>query len=90
MEVLTAFVRERSPLSEDIEAKSLSHTLQTLGGKPKLSTDVQSALTVIGRQPQNQNGYIGYLELSSSNLAGADLSGVNFRGANWWQAMPLI
>lgn len=62
VEVLAAFVRENA------EATS------QYGGKPTPSTDVQAALTVLGRRPDR-------FELNSLDLHDADLRGSNLEGA---------
>jgi hypothetical protein len=78
MEVLTAFVREKCPLKKEEEGarKQL----------PKIPTDIQAALTVIGRRdiekdPENQK-----LDLSRVNIAGANLREAQLQGANLYQA----
>jgi hypothetical protein len=78
MEVLSAFVREKPPLKEDLEDKKAEGE-QPL---PKLRTDVQAALTVIGRRnpekdPENQK----------LNLSKADIAGANLRKANLQRAL---
>ena len=87
MEVLTAFVREKSPLKEEEEREQL----------PKIPTDIQAALTVIGRRDLEQDIENEILNLRNTNLrgatfryaklqridfSGADLERANFQGAN--------
>jgi uncharacterized protein YjbI with pentapeptide repeats len=81
VEVLSAFVRDHAPIAA---------TTSPLGPM----TDVQAALTVLGRQPKSRyqppNLYKAYLNgvnlsgayLRGANLIGADLSGANLLGAN--------
>ena len=91
MEVLTAYVRERSPWSEE-KAKD----------EPKLlPTDIQAVLTVLGRRKwieketqrpdlrgtNLRNAYfsqfhLGRVHLNRAHLEGADLSGAHLEGAS--------
>ena len=81
MEVLTAFVREKRPLEEQL---------------PKIPTDIQAALTVIGRRDTEKDIENEILNLRNTNLrgatfryaklqridfSGADLQRANFQGA---------
>ena len=85
MEVLTAFVRENAPLKKEEEQES-----------PKIHTDIQAALTVIGRRnckndPKNQrldlrNIYIRGADLREANLQRADLRLANLKEANLIEA----
>jgi len=78
MEVLTAYVRNKSPLPKG--------WLETPIGQrkplPSVTTDVQSALTVIGRREVKNDPEGKALDLSRSNLSGADLRGAKLDGAN--------
>ncbi|MEH2287005.1 pentapeptide repeat-containing protein [Nostoc sp.] len=66
MEVLTAFVRENAPLKKDEEQEST-----------KIRTDIQAALTVIGRRnAENEQ------EKQSLDLSNIDIRGVNLIKAN--------
>jgi len=89
MEVLTAFVREHSPLVQaDVDTSALS-----------TRSDVQAAVTVIGRrdrrydhQPVNLmavalvSADLAEADLTGAILAGADLTGANLIGANLTRA----
>ena len=67
-DVLTAFVRERSPYKQ--------------GGKTlKVKADIQSALTVIGRRESANDGKVK-VNLSGANLKEADLRGARLTGAD--------
>jgi uncharacterized protein YjbI with pentapeptide repeats len=71
VEVLSAFVREHSHPSTDED--------------DKLTTDVQAAVTVLGRLPQRRHVSRGNLEgahLQGANLEGAHLEGAHLRGAH--------
>ncbi|MBD1880300.1 pentapeptide repeat-containing protein [Coleofasciculus sp. FACHB-T130] len=77
MEVLTAFVREKAPLKEEqIQQEQL----------PKIPTDIQAALTVIGRRDVDEDPENQRLNLQHTNLDGADLSAANLQGANLFGA----
>jgi hypothetical protein len=86
MEVLTAFVRNKSPVPKGW-ADATPQKRQLL---PDVTTDVQSALTVIGRRvAENDNvsrtPYTRFrrLDLQSSNLSSADLTRANLKNTNF-------
>ena len=68
-EVLCAFVRERAPWEED------------RGVPARFGSDVQAALTVIGRRRRELDRAGDALDLRRSDLRGADLKGLDLRGA---------
>ena len=79
LEALCAFVRE--------------NTIGKTASKDKPATDVQAALTVIGRRTEGPGAVdlanvsipganLSDANLSGANLSGADLSGANLSGAN--------
>jgi len=74
MEVLTAYVRSKSPLPEGW-IKAAPEKRKPL---PNITIDVQSALAVIARR-EAKNDQGKSLDLSSSNLSGAVLSGADIR-----------
>ena len=82
MEVLTAYVRNKSPLPKD--------WFKTPPEKRKplepVATDVQSALTVIGRREAKQDPAGKYLNLMHSNLSGSNLYEANLTDAYLWFA----
>jgi Pentapeptide repeats (8 copies) len=90
VEVLSAFVREHSdPAHTDSEpsmAKVLSAFLEGDGepaaeqpdSKPKPTTDVRAAVSVLGRLPSRLN--VPGVDLSRVDFAGAALSGANLSG----------
>ncbi len=90
IEVLTAYVREKSPLPKVSEAKGSqpknSKQPTPLANSPKFPTDVQSALTAIGRRDPSRGGEGKRLDLSNSYLSYANLSGANLSGANLYGA----
>ncbi|WP_442946379.1 pentapeptide repeat-containing protein [Nostoc sp. 'Peltigera membranacea cyanobiont' 210A] len=80
MEVLTAFVRENAPLKKDEEQES-----------PKICTDIQAALTVIGRRNckndlENQRLNLDNINIKRAQLKGANLQGADLREANLQKA----
>ena len=92
MEVLTAFVRERSkPPKSNPKQTLLTDFLPSepsqVNTPPKIATDVQAALTVIkqrDRKKEEPHQHINLSEtyLSGTNLSGAYFSYVNLSGAN--------
>ncbi|WP_176726996.1 pentapeptide repeat-containing protein, partial [Nostoc sp. KVJ20] len=103
MEVLTAFVRENAPLKDFSEKNTgYRHSLiivntwnyqkpKEIEEKLKLETDIQAALTVIGRRKsenelENQSLDLNNVDirgaiLYKANLQGADLNKANLQGA---------
>ncbi|PSB28815.1 pentapeptide repeat-containing protein [Stenomitos frigidus] len=95
MEVLTAFVRERSPVEPiqkpQVKESFAEHYLQpqseTEAKLMPVTKDVQAALTVIGRREVKNDPDQKSLDLSDTNLNSADLyraqlEGAKFEGAN--------
>jgi uncharacterized protein YjbI with pentapeptide repeats len=91
MEVLTAFVREKSPVSiEAVEQQEQSED----GDNPSTQmakqrnppTDIQAALTVIGRRKTEQDPEGLWIDLSETNLEGANLDGAQLDGAQLTEA----
>ncbi len=78
MEVLTAYVRNKSPVPKEWIATPIAKRKPL----PVVTTDVQSALTVIGRRETNNDSQWKRLDLSNSNLSGADLDRASLIGAN--------
>jgi len=74
MEVLTAFVRENRPLKEEEEGER-----EQLA---KIPTDIQAALTVIGRRNCENEEENQRLDLHNTDIRGADLTGANLKKAN--------
>ena len=84
MEVLTAYVRERSPAPEK------SRDGEESDPKP-VTPDIQAILTVVGRRrvefdPPEQNLDLSGTNLSGAHLHRANLSGMDLCGANLSQA----
>lgn len=75
MEVLMAFARNKSPLPKDWKHDSEQKL-------PRVTADVQSALTVIRRREVMKDPKAEFLDLSSTNLSHANLYAANLKGAN--------
>jgi len=104
MEVLTAYVREHAPWSPSSEEPVPSEGESAASNTPRATedtsrrpttptTDVQAALTVIGRRElDHEKGAYRHLDLALTDLRGADLrkarlegarlEGANLQGAN--------
>ncbi|CAI7974671.1 conserved hypothetical protein [Frankia sp. Hr75.2] len=77
VEVLSAFVRERSRLPTPDPAGTPHQPAPAVPRQP--STDVQTALTVLGRLPVREN--VPRADLSGADLTGARLIKANLAGA---------
>lgn len=75
MEVLVAFVRNKSPLPKDWKPDSKQQLTD-------VTTDVQSVLTVMGRRDVRHDQGGESLNLEITNLSGADLIRSKLSGAN--------
>ena len=88
MEILTAFVRENSPVTqqEDQTEESFiceeAQSSSLLGELPKIRTDIQAALTTIARRNIDQDPENQKLDLSSTDIRWADLQGAKLRGVD--------
>jgi len=78
MEVLTAYVRNKSPVPKGWKSTP-SEKRKPLEA---VATDVKSALTVIGRREAKQDPEGQWLDLRHSNLSGANLNHANLNHAN--------
>ena len=75
MEVLCAYLRERATFDPNVPAS------------PRLPTDVQAVLTVLGRRTTaHEDGHSFRLDLRRTDLRGADLNGVSLERANLFEA----
>jgi uncharacterized protein YjbI with pentapeptide repeats len=85
VEVLAAFVRESARLPDtddrDPDPEPPATDLQAFLRAPGPVTDVQAALTVLGRRPSGREER-GRLNLRSAYLPGADLTGADLRGVD--------
>jgi hypothetical protein len=94
MEVLTAYVRENTPWSQEPpkdtqppKSKQLPRKdppATTTAPLPKLATDIQAVMTVLGRR----NIFYQLWEMQQLNLGKTDLRGADLRGA-WLQEATL-
>jgi hypothetical protein len=83
VEVLAAHVREQATIA-DSRAWQAEHQHEGGDDRPQVATDVQAALTVIGRRPQRRER--NRIDLSLVDVCGADLNGLNFDRAWLWRA----
>ena len=93
MEVLTAFVRNNSPIPPEIQKleDGSEEKLKALEKLDPVNIQTRAALTVIGRRDPGQDytsyeapvGNIGRLDLSNSNFNGANFNGANFNDVNF-------
>ncbi|MDQ0941813.1 pentapeptide repeat-containing protein [Streptomyces sp. V1I1] len=96
VEVLSAYVREQAKVPKKAQADALRKNVTT-----RPASDVQAALTVLGSRPRSLNDDVanpgpdgqqqGVIDLRSTFLVGADLSGANLssvdlRGADLTRA----
>ncbi|MBD2725083.1 pentapeptide repeat-containing protein [Nostoc sp. FACHB-892] len=73
MEILAAFIRENAPVSHKYE--------DDLEESSKLPTDIQTALTVIGRRDSHKDPVNQKLDLRNTDLSNADLTEANLSKA---------
>jgi uncharacterized protein YjbI with pentapeptide repeats len=84
IEVLAAFIREQTTTSSaGSGAWNAEHRHEGDDDQPRVATDVQAALTVIGRRPQRPER--NPVDLSLADLCGADLSGLNLDHVSLWR-----
>lgn len=73
MEILSAYVRKGSTDSQEKGEKS---------GANRIATDIQAALTVIGRRQAEQDPRLAMINLADADLASADLVGAHLDNAD--------
>ncbi len=73
MEILAAFIRENAPVNQQYENDSQELL--------KLPTDIQTALTVIGRRDSHKDPVNQKLDLRNTDLSNADLTEANLSRA---------
>ncbi|MFN6460403.1 MAG: pentapeptide repeat-containing protein [Nostoc sp. DedVER02] len=73
MEILAAFIRENSSVNHEYQ--------KDLQGSSKLPTDIQTALTVIGRRNSHKDPVNQKLDLRNTDLSNADLTEANLSRA---------
>jgi hypothetical protein len=85
IEVLAAFVRERTSTgASDGPGWNAVHDDHGKDDLPRIATDVQAALTVIGRRPDRPERR-ALIDLSLADLCGANLTKLNLIGARLWR-----
>jgi Pentapeptide repeats (8 copies) len=90
MEVLTAYIREnarkQAELPKDIPAEQdhLSPPGTVQGRWPRLATDIQAVLTVLGRRDRTYEKEDQCLYLNGMDLRGAHLRGAHLERACFW------
>jgi uncharacterized protein YjbI with pentapeptide repeats len=89
MEILSAYVREKAKKKDEIVKNTESNSNKIESNEideakeiPKIATDVQAALTIIGRRKSEQDSKTDKINLSGTDLSGADLSKSNLSDAN--------
>ncbi len=75
IEILAAFIRENAPVRQEDEDEVESQE------SSKLPTDIQTALTVIGRRDSQNDPINQKLDLRNTDLTGADLMDANLSKA---------
>lgn len=87
MEVLSAYIREKGKIKDAVkpaEANSNKAAKKQNSGEttePEIATDVQAALTIIGRRKTGQGRHTQQIDLTGSDLSRASLSFADLSGA---------
>lgn len=88
IEILSAYIRENSNKKKALAKagntnKAVNDNINEAENFAKIPTDIQTALTIIGRRKIEQDPETGRINLFEANLIGASLtSGANLSGAN--------
>jgi hypothetical protein len=82
MEVLTAYVRQNSPAPVTSPAEEENRAAVTKGPR----TEIQAVLTILGRRRRGTNREKKPLDLSATDLRGANLRGSHLERALLWGA----
>jgi hypothetical protein len=88
IEILTAFVRERSTRVPETPPPLVGVDIpkqQRKPSVPRIPTDVQAVMTVLSRRDVSQDREDRSIELRGSNLRAADLNGIELWGADLWK-----
>ncbi len=88
IEVLTAFVRERSTGMQEVLPAMTGVEIPPAERKiphPRIPTDIQAVMTVLSRRDVSQDRPDRIIQLRESNLRAADLNGVELWGADLWK-----
>lgn len=89
IEILTAFVRERSTYITDrslaiVGEKDASQSRKRIQ-LSRIPTDIQAVMTILSRRDVSQDRPDRTIELRESNLRAADLNGIELWGADLWK-----
>lgn len=86
MEILSAYIRENAKKKQEIAENNSNKTANDKAGEAKrnkeITTDIQAALTIIGRRKIEQDSKKEKINLSRANLSEANLSEANLSGAD--------
>lgn len=89
IEVISAFIRERAKKREEAiknteinSNNNLNNNTDSQNKSSKIATDIQAALTIIGRRKIEQDSKTERIDLSRTDLSNADLSNADFSNAN--------
>jgi Tfp pilus assembly protein PilN len=88
IEILTAFVRERSTLAPEPSPPLVGVDIPKQHRKPsvpRIPTDVQAVMTMLSRRDLSRDLPDRPIELRGSNLRAADLNGIELSGADLWK-----
>jgi uncharacterized protein YjbI with pentapeptide repeats len=90
IEILTAFVRERSTYITDRTLAIVGSEKDPLQSRKRIQlsripTDIQAVMTILSRRDVSQDRPDRTIELRESNLRAADLNGIELWGADLWK-----
>jgi hypothetical protein len=82
MEILAAFIRQNAPLQAPLSKARTPKKEQSTQPSTPIRSDIQAALTVLGRRNYQQDPANQYLDLSNIDIRGAILKNAHLQGAN--------
>ncbi len=90
IEILTAFVRERSTYIADRSLAIVGSEKDASQNRKRIQlsripTDIQAVMTILSRRDVSQDRPDRTIELRESNLRAADLNGIELWGADLWK-----
>jgi Pentapeptide repeats (8 copies) len=97
IEILTAFVRERSARGKTLPSIGITEIPLAIGGNSepqivrkrsqssRIPTDIQAVMTILSRRDVSKDRPDRIVELRDSNLRDADLNGIDLWGADLWK-----
>ncbi|HEX8736234.1 MAG TPA: pentapeptide repeat-containing protein, partial [Pyrinomonadaceae bacterium] len=90
MEILSAYIRESTKKKEEIAEnnsnKPANVNVNETKKNEKITTDIQAALTIVGRRKIEQDSKTDKINLSGANLNRSNLNGSNLRKADLREA----